>query len=382
MKFGIDAHAIGQKLTGNEVYVRNLLKGFATHDRQSEFVAYVASEEANNAVPERFEIRNVSTNPFVRLGVQFPRMLAVEKPDLFHVQYTAPWNCPVPVVVSVHDVSFLEHPEYFSRARAMQLKVTVKRTVERAARIITPSDFSRQAVARAYGLDPQRISVIHNAVSHHFRPIQREVAAGHLLRKREWAFPYVLTVGDIQPRKNHIGLIRAFANVLREHPQLPHHLVMAGKETWFTPEVKAVVKSSGIAERIHFTGFVDDAELLQLYGGCDVFAFPSFYEGFGIPILEAMACGRAVVCSNTTAMPEVADSAALLFDPKSDEQIGRALRDLMIDPALRMRTERLGLQRATLFSWDRASQQTLEVYYSVAKKRPKESKRAVPVARP
>lgn len=382
MKFGIDAHAIGQKLTGNEVYVRNLLKGFASHDRQSAFVAYTASPDAQSAIPGRFQVRPVSPNPFVRLGWQFPQLLAEDKPELFHVQYTAPWNCPVPVVVSVHDVSFLEHPEYFSRARALQLKITVKRTVQQAARIITPSEFSRQTVAKVYGLDPDRISVIHNATSNHFRPIQREVAAAALLRKRGWAFPYVLTVGDIQPRKNHLGLIRAFANLLRANPHLPHHLVMAGKETWFTPEVKSLVRASGIAERIHFTGFVDDAELVQLYGGCDVFAFPSFYEGFGIPILEAMACGRAVICSNTTAMPEVADSAALLFDPTSDEQIGRALRDLLLDAELRVRTERLGLQRASLFSWDRAAQQTLDVYYSVAKKRPKQLQRAAAVARP
>jgi glycosyltransferase involved in cell wall biosynthesis len=121
-----------------------------------------------------------------------------------------------------------------------------------------------------------------------------------------------------------------------------------------------------VADRIHFTGFVSDQELLQLYGGCDTFVFPSFYEGFGIPILEAMACGRAVACSNTSAMPEVANAAAILFNPHSKEEMARALVDLAVDGQLRGRMERLGQQRSTLFSWERAARQTLAVYYDIA----------------
>ena len=122
----------------------------------------------------------------------------------------------------------------------------------------------------------------------------------------------------------------------------------------------------GVAShRIHFTGFVSDEELLQLYGACDLFVYPSFYEGFGLPILEAMACGRAVACSNTSAMPEVADSAALLFDPCSEEEIVRAMRDLLLNPELRSRMERLGMQRAAMFSWEKTASKTLELYYRI-----------------
>jgi glycosyltransferase involved in cell wall biosynthesis len=121
-----------------------------------------------------------------------------------------------------------------------------------------------------------------------------------------------------------------------------------------------------VADRIHFTGFVSDEELLRLYGACDLFAYPSLYEGFGLPILEAMACGRAVVCSNTSAMPEVADSAALLFDPSSDEQLMLAMRDLLLNPELRTRMERLGIQRAAMFSWESTAGKTLDLYYEIA----------------
>ena len=173
-------------------------------------------------------------------------------------------------------------------------------------------------------------------------------------------------MGDLQPRKNHLGLIRAFEQLISAHPQLPHHLVVVGKETWHAPPSGPRPASRSVGSRIHFTGFVSDEELRQLYGACDLFVYPSFYEGFGLPILEAMACGRAVACSNTSAMPEVADSAALLFDPHSVAEMVLAMRDLLLNPELRMRMERLGMQRAAMFSWDRTAARTLELYYEVA----------------
>jgi len=161
-------------------------------------------------------------------------------------------------------------------------------------------------------------------------------------------------------------LIRAFEQLIKAHPQLPHHLVIVGKETWHSAAVRAAARKSDAASRIHFTGFVGDEQLRQLYGACDLFVYPSFYEGFGLPILEAMASARAVACSNTSGMPEVADSAALLFDPHSAEQLVLAMRDLLLDPELRMRMERLGTQRAAMFSWERTAAKTLDLYYEVA----------------
>jgi glycosyltransferase involved in cell wall biosynthesis len=384
MRFAVDAHAIGRHLTGNEVYIRNLLEGFAALDQSSEFIAYLShnADGVNPPVPERFRRKYVSRNSFKRLGLDLSSRLIEDRPNLLHVQYTAPLSCPTPVVVSVHDISFLERPEYFPWWRAMQLRITVKRTISRAARVITPSEFSRDRILNAYHPDPNKVVVVPIAVSSTFRPLPREGSFRHVSNRFHINSPFVLTVGDLQPRKNQIGLIRAFEELILRHPHLPHRLVIVGKKTWFADRIVETGENSRVADRIVYTGFVDDEELLQLYNACDLMVFPSFYEGFGLPILEAMACGRAVACSNTSSMPEVANAAAILFDPEDRTAIVRAMSDVLLDVELRTRMERLGVQRASLFTWQRTAQRTLDIYRQVAgaDMRQPEPARSVPVS--
>jgi glycosyltransferase involved in cell wall biosynthesis len=243
----------------------------------------------------------------------------------------------------------------------------VRRTVRRAARILTGTEFSRASILRAYGdLDEDKVVTVPNAAASDFRPVSRDSAAATVREHFSIPAPFLLSVGDLQPRKNQIGLIRAFARLVRAYPQFKHNLVLAGKETWFAERVHEAARDSGVAERIRFFGFVSDQDLLQLYNACDLFVFPSFYEGFGLPALEAMACGRAVVCSNTSALPEVVDGAAILFDPYSIDEMVRAIADLLLDPELKARMERLGLQRAAHFSWQKTAAKTLGVFYEVA----------------
>jgi glycosyltransferase involved in cell wall biosynthesis len=367
MRFAVDAHAIGRHLTGNEVYVRSLLNAFGAKARGCEFVAYVSSVEADRFIPASIRTRRIAFNPYIRLGCDLAMKVRQDQPDLLHVQYTAPVGCATPVVVSVHDVSFLEHPEYFTRTRAWQLQWTVRRTVSSAARILTGTEFSRKSILKVYGgLEEDKVVVVPNAAASQFRPIAREAAAAAVRERFAIRAPFILSVGDLQPRKNHIGLIRAFSRLARAYPQLKHNLVLAGKPTWFADRVREAARDSGVTDRIQFFGFVPDDELLQLYNACDVMVFPSFYEGFGLPVLEAMACGRSVTCSNTTALPEVVDSAAILFDPYRVDEIVRAIADLLLDAELRARMERLGLQRAAHFSWQKTAERTLEVFYEVA----------------
>ncbi len=380
MRIGVDAHAIGRHLTGNEVYVRSLLNAFAAQDRNCEIVAYVSARESRASIPAGIRTRRVALNPFARLGYDLSMKLRQDRPDLLHVQYTAPVGCPVPVVVTVHDVSFLEHPEYFTRGRAWQLKMTVGRTVRRAARILTGTEVARASILKVYGdLEEDKVVVVPYAAASEFRPVSREAAARAVEERHGLGGPFILSVGDIQPRKNQIGLIQAFAKLVKGYPQLKHQLVLVGKPTWFAAKVAEAARESGVGERIRFLGFVQDAELLPLYNACDVFVFPSFYEGFGLPVLEAMACGRAVVCSEASALPEVVDGAALLFDPYGVEEMVRAIADILVDGELRGRMERLGLQRAAQFSWQKTASRTLEVFHEVMEQvRPLRQGAAIP----
>src|ERR1043165_7137533 len=231
MRIAVDAHAIGRHLTGNEVYVRSLLNAFCAQDSESEFIAYVSEDRARVPAPARIRTRRVARNPFLRLGWDLPMKLRQDRPDVLHVQYTAPIACPVPIVVTVHDVSFLEHPEYFPRARAWQLQYTVRRTVRRAARILTGTEYARWSILRVYDdLEEDKVVVVPYAASPEFRPISPDSARSVVRDRFGIAGPFILAVGDLQPRKNHVGLIRAFEKLARSCPQLRHELVIAGKE--------------------------------------------------------------------------------------------------------------------------------------------------------
>lgn len=381
MRFSVDAHAIGQKLTGNEVYIRSLLDGFAKLDTQAEFVAYVSEPDVNGWVPARIEKRPVARNRYWRLGFHMAECLRRDRPDLIHVQYNAPLFCPVPIVVTVHDVSFIEHPEYFPPRRAWQLRLTTGNTLRRAAKVLTISEFSRQRLSKEFGIDPEEIVVTPLAAQEHFRPRNRGQARERLRARFGIEQPFLLTVGDLHPRKNQIGLVRAFDELIRELPQLRHGLVLAGKETWFSPQVRAEIERRGIGGRVLVTGFVSEDELADLYNAADLFVFPSFYEGFGLPVIEAMACGRAVVSSNAASLPEVADAAAILVDPEAPGELVRAMRDVLLDAELRERLERLGLHRAKHFSWLETARQTLKVYYAVAQRGQVRKTEAVEAAR-
>ena len=365
MRFAIDAHALGRHLTGNEVYVRSLLREFPSLDGESEFLAYISERGAERWVPESFKVRRLPGNPFARLGWEFGKHLRADRPDLVHVQYTAPLGSSTPIVVTVHDVSFLDRPEFFTPARRIQLRTTVALTIQRAARVLTVSEFSRHAILRAYPGCRNKIRVIPNAAESAFRVICRDRASRAV--RDSWGIdgPFLLSVGDLQPRKNHIGLIAAFAKLLGSHPRVPHHLVLAGQFTWFAPKVKEAARLSGFGDRIHFPGFVSEEQLVALYNACECSVFPSFYEGFGLPILEAMACGCPVACSDTSAMPEVAADAGIYFRPDDTGQICRAMLDFILETELRRRTASLGIRRAAGFSWRKSASATLAVYREV-----------------
>lgn len=366
MRVAIDAHAIGKRQTGNEVYIRSLMEHYASLAPDIAYLAYVSSPEAVAGIPPAIQTRSISSNPYLRLGLQLSSRLRQDRASLVHVQYTAPLQCPVPVVVTVHDVSFEEQPEFFSPLRQWQLTFTVRRTVKQAVRVLTCSAFSRRAIARAYQLDPEKIVVAPNAASPQFRPLDAARAREIVRQRLGLDAPYLLCVGNLQRRKNQIGLIRAFESLMQDQPDWQQHLVLAGKETTQSSEILAAVRRSPLRHRIHCTGFVPDDLLPWLYNACDLFVFPSFYEGFGIPLLEAMACGCPVASSNRTALPEVGGNAAVYFDPGSVPAIAQTLHDMLRNLEFAKKLGRSAMDRAREFSWRSSAEIVLNTYREAA----------------
>jgi glycosyltransferase involved in cell wall biosynthesis len=267
------------------------------------------------------------------------------------------------MVVTVHDVSFKHHPEFFSARDRLLFATLLPITLRRAAAVITVSNHAQQAILRAYPYVSGRVHVAWNAPSPIFRPIAQPELLLSIRRRYGIRNGFVLAVGNIQPRKNLVRLIQAFAAIRQQWESL--QMVIVGQAQWRSSAAYHEVKHLGLEQDVIFPGYVTEEELVLLYNAAQVFVYPSIYEGFGLPILEAMACGTPVVASNTTSMPEVAGEAALLVSPHNPEDIAGAMNMLLHDPRLRRTLRARGLEQANRFSWTKTARQTLAVYRAV-----------------
>ncbi len=371
MHIGIDAHAIGARQGGNETYIRNLIKALAEIDGKNRYTIYLANPEAaaiwRNGFTEQFpnfEIRSLPPpTPLVRVPVALAVELRLRPVDLLHVQFTAPPFCRVPVVATIHDLAFEHLPETFTRRGSLQLKLTVRRTAKKAARIATVSEYSRQDLLRTYKLPPEKVVVTHNGVEPHFSPQCNSAHESSEIRRRFGVErDFILAVGSLQPRKNLVRLIRAYAKLRSEQERFNHQLVIVGRKLWLTDEIFAEVKKQKWANDVILTGYVADEDLPALYRAASAFVYPSIFEGFGLPPLEAMACGTPVVTSNTSSLPEVVEDAALLIDPYNEQDLANALQRIVGDELLRVRLRKHGAEQAKKFTWRAAAEKTLQLY--------------------
>lgn len=371
MHIGIDAHAIGARQGGNETYIRNLIRTLAEVDGANRYSLYLANARAAEEWREgfarrfpNFQIRLLPPpTPLVRVPLWLGLELRRRPVDVLHVQYTAPPLCPAPVVATIHDLAFEHLPETFTRRGAWQLKMTVRRTAQRAVRIATVSEFSRQDLIQTYRLAPEKIVVTHNGIEPHFTPQPQTSDEAATTRQRFGiARDYLLAVGSLQPRKNLVRLIRAYARLRREIESHAPQLVIVGRKLWLANEIFAAVKQQPWAADVLLTGYVNDEDLPALYRHAAAFVYPSLFEGFGLPPLEAMACGTPVVTSNTSSLPEVVGDAALLVDPYDEPALTRALLRITEDQALRARLCKQGIIQAQKFTWRAAAEKTLQLY--------------------
>lgn len=370
MHIAIDAHSVGTGLAGNETYAANLVEALAEIDLENRYTIYVtrpaAFERFDGRWPNVGVRKTLPHTPFLRVPFTLSAELRRRPVDLLHVQYTAPPVAPCPFVATVHDLSFEHLPETFKRRSWMQLRLTVRRTVRRAAHVIAPSEFTRRDLIETYKLDPARVSAIPLAASPSFAPVVDASEIERVRRVYGLEGEYILAVGSIQPRKNLARLIRAYSGLRRERGRsnLPK-LVLVGKQAWLYGETLKAIEDEGVGQSVHLTGYVFESDLSALYSGALCFVYPSYFEGFGLPPLEAMRCGAPVLTGNQTSLPEVVGDAGLLVDPFDIDAIARALARLIDDAALRAELSSRGLQRARAFDWRDTARMTLQVYRRV-----------------
>ncbi|MCC6696964.1 MAG: glycosyltransferase family 4 protein [Candidatus Hydrogenedentes bacterium] len=290
-----------------------------------------------------------------------------DPPDVFLAPtMQVPFGVPCPIAVTVHDLAFFDFGQYFTWRTRLRSVVQARHAVRRADHIFAVSESARDELARKLGIPHERVTVTPHGVSAAFTSIQDETASFELRSTYRLPEKYILYVGRLQPRKNIERLIGAFETLLMSHPDLPHDLVVAGDKGWLCDQIFQKAQSSACSDRIHLLGFVSADHLPSLMRGADVFALVSLWEGFGIPVIEAMACGTAVVASNCSSLPEVAGDAAVLVDPYSVESIAAGLAAVLTQDQFRADLEARGRERAHKFSWQTTAERTLEVLLRLA----------------
>lgn len=380
MHIGIDAHAIGAQQGGNETYIRGVIRALAEVDGQNRYTVYLAepraAEEWRDEFVRQFPNFNVrllpKPTPLVRVPLALAAELMFRPVDVLHVQYTAPPFCPVPVVATIHDLAFEHMPETFTRRGSLQLKLTVRRTARRAARIATVSEYSRQDLLHTYRLSPEKVAVTYNGIESHFtaQPASPEEAS-EVRRRFGISRDYLLAVGSLQPRKNLVRLIRAYAKLRSENSGFRPQLVIVGRKLWLADEIFTEVRRQRWSEDVILTGYVTDEDLPKLYRAATAFVYPSLFEGFGLPPVEAMACGTPVITSNVSSLPEIVGQAALLIDPCDEQALMAALQRITSDQPLCTRLREQGIVQAGKFTWRAAAEKTLELYQESFDLRPK-----------
>jgi glycosyltransferase involved in cell wall biosynthesis len=300
--------------------------------------------------------------------VGLPTLLQISPVDLFHgTNYCIPLWAPCPSVVTIHDLSLFTQSSTHEAENVRRGRRRIPVMARRADRIIVPSEWTKQETVAHLGIREDRISVIYEAARENMHPVA-ESEARQVLEKYKLTKPYLLYVGTIEPRKNLTVLIRAFDQVLRSTEHRPT-LALCGGRGWLDDNVFRLVDELKIGDAVRFTGYVPDEDLPALYSQAEMFLYPSLYEGFGLPPLEAMACGAPVITSNTTSLPEVVGEAGLAISPRDWRALAAAIARWLGNPEERLYFRSVGLHRAAQFSWERAANETQTVYDEVFRKR-------------
>lgn len=365
---GIDAsRAVSHEPTGTEGYSYHLTRALIPRLR----ARYAVRLYFRTVPPEApvlsdtrawWEDAEACVMPFPRLWthVRLSWEMLRRPPDLLFVpSHVLPLARPERTLVTVHDVGYRHFPEAHPSPQRRYLDLSTRWNVRVASHVIADSNATRDAIAEAYGTDPNKITVVYPGYEADLQPVSDPRRHEQVRQRYAIPSPYLLFLGRIQPRKNLIRLVEAFARIAPQHEDLT--LVLAGPPGWFLSSITSRVQELGLGQRVRFLGYVASGDKAALISGARVFTYPSLYEGFGFPVLEAQACGTPLLTSATSSLPEVAGKGGLQVDPEDVDAIAEGLTRLLSDTELRATLVARGLQNLTRFSWARAAQQTADI---------------------
>jgi glycosyltransferase involved in cell wall biosynthesis len=373
MRIGIDYTAAVRQIAGIGRYTRGLVNALAKIDRINEYVLFTAGGKSSEEWPANFKCRSVPLSDRIfaivwhRLRLPIWVEAFIGRVDVFHSpDFLIPPVRKAKTIVTVHDLSFIRLPECADANLRIYLEKAVPRSVERADLVLADSENTKDDLVELLGVPRSKVKVIYPGVDERFRPLKDELALNDVRKRYELPSRFILSLGTLEPRKNLTRLIEAFSllSLLSPFPFpfSPLSLVIAGGKGWLYEDIFRKVEELGLGERVVFTGFVSDADLPVIYNLAELFVFPSLYEGFGLPVLEAMACGTPVVTSNSSSLPEVVGEAGLMVDPMDVEGLAEAMWRALSDHPLRERMIRSGMRRARGFTWEKSAEELLSLY--------------------
>ena len=368
MRVAIDARKLHN--FGIGTYTRNLLRHLARIDRENEYVLLCQQPDLGIGAQLGPNFRTVlepSPNYSIREQFHVPWVLHRERPDVFHApHYVMPPAVRCRSIVTIHDCVHLMFPQYLpNRAASLYVKASMWSAARRSRKILTVSEASKRDIIRFLNIPAEKVVVVYNAIDERFGVAPSDEAITRVRERYQLDHRFVLYVGNIKPHKNLVRLVEAFDR-LRARGFDDLTLLIIGDEISKLPALRRAVHSHKLHKHVRFLGYLPDDTLAILYRLADVFVFPSLYEGFGLPPLEAMACGAPVVTSNVSSLPEVTGDAAVLVDPYDTASIADGVAKVLSDPTLRDEMRVKGIARAREFSWERSVSRTREIYQEVA----------------
>jgi glycosyltransferase involved in cell wall biosynthesis len=371
MKVALDVKVMSLRAGGIGRYALNLIKGFAKLAGAHEFFLFTGPQtEFNFSLPKHLHL--ITTwqhipSSILRSLFFIPLGLNSVHADIFHgIDYgSAPLLLQhTKLILTIHDLAVFRFPQMFTGKHQTIVKSFVTRAAKKAAKIIADSENTKADLCHFLNLDPENIEVIYLACDSNFAPVAKNQVE---LVKRKYALAdeYILTTGTIEPRKNYRTLLQAFSLFRKRNQNSEIKLVIVGRNGWLHNEIYQTVAQEKLEKEVRFMGFVDENDLPAIYSGAKFFVYPSIYEGFGLPPLEAMACGTPSIVANTASLPEVVGDASFLIDPANIDELATALERLDANERTREELKQKGLVRAQLFSWEKTILKTLKVYQQV-----------------